>query len=53
MLRAGMEQGENEGRPDPDDVVPLFGTWRAIYTAVIATAVVVMVLLLLFSGWDW
>jgi len=48
-----MQEDGHEGRPDPDDVVPLFGTWRAIYTAVVVCALVVMVLLSLFSGWPW
>ena len=34
-------------------MVPLFGTWRAIYAAVAVAAVVVMVLLALFSRWPW
>jgi hypothetical protein len=38
---------------DDDGPVPLFGTWPRIYGAVVATAVVVMVLLTLFSGWVW
>jgi hypothetical protein len=36
-----------------DDRVPLFGTWTAIYGAVIGCAVVVMVLLALFSRWPF
>jgi anti-sigma-K factor RskA len=45
--------------PDPkpsepsDDVVPVFGSWRAIYAAVLASAVVVMALLALFSRWPF
>lgn len=39
--------------PDDDDVVPIFGTWRGIYAAVIATAIVVLILLALFSGWPF
>ena len=38
---------------DDEGPVPLFGTWPTIYGAVVATAVVVMVLLTLFSGWAW
>jgi hypothetical protein len=54
MLRAEMES-QDQGRraPEGDDRVPLFGTWPRIYGAVVATAVVVMVLLTLFSGWAW
>ena len=36
-----------------DDVVPLFGTWRAIYTAVAVCALAVMALLALFSRWPF
>lgn len=36
-----------------DDHVPLFGTWRAIYGAVAACAIVVMALLALFSRWPF
>ena len=32
------------GPPPPDDRVPLFGTWRAIYTAVVVSALAVMAL---------
>jgi hypothetical protein len=41
------------GAPHPDDRVPLFGTWRAIYTAVALSALAVMVLLALFSRWPF
>jgi hypothetical protein len=36
-----------------DDRVPLFGSWRAIYAAVLASALVVMALLALFSRWPF
>ena len=36
-----------------DDLVPLFGTWRAIYAAVALSALAVMVLLALFSRWPF
>jgi hypothetical protein len=40
--------------PDPDaERVPLFGTWRAIYTAVALSALAVMLLLALFSRWPF
>jgi hypothetical protein len=40
--------------PHPDDdQVPLFGTWRAIHAAVLACALLVMVLLALFSRWPF
>ncbi|HSD28849.1 MAG TPA: hypothetical protein VLL75_16225 [Vicinamibacteria bacterium] len=37
----------------PDDRVPVFGTWRAIHVAVVACALLVMVLLALFSRWPF
>ncbi len=37
--------------PEDEQRVPLFGSWRAIHTAVIAWAVVVMALLAVFSRW--
>ena len=37
----------------PDDRVPVFGTWRAIYAAVAACALAVMALLALFSRWPF
>jgi hypothetical protein len=36
-----------------DERVPLFGTWRRIYAAVIACTLAVMALIALFSNWDW
>jgi hypothetical protein len=42
--------------PDPlddDGPVPLFGTWPRIYAAVIVSALLVMGLLFLFSGWSY
>jgi len=39
-------------RPD-DEKVPVFGTWPAIYAAVVACAIVVMGLLALFSGFSY
>ena len=41
------------GPPHPDDRVPLFGTWRAIYAAVAVSALAVMALLALFSRWPF
>jgi hypothetical protein len=35
---------------EQDDPVPVFGSWRAIYTAVLVSAVVVMALVALFSA---
>lgn len=39
--------------PASDDRVPLFGTWRAIYLCVAVSALVVMLLLRLFSRWPF
>jgi hypothetical protein len=44
------EKAPPEGR---DDRVPVFGTWRAIHAAVLASALVVMALLALFSRWPF
>jgi hypothetical protein len=38
---------------DDQDPVPVFGTWRRIYTAVILCALSVMGLLALFSSWKY
>jgi hypothetical protein len=38
---------------DDDDPVPIFGSWRAIYAAVIATAVLWIVLATVFSHWPF
>jgi hypothetical protein len=40
-------------RDDDDDDVPIFGTWRGIYTAVLLTTLVVMGLLALFQSWSF
>jgi len=40
-------------RHDEDGPVPLFGTWPAIYTCVVVSALVVMVLVALFSRWPY
>jgi hypothetical protein len=36
-----------------DDHVPIFGTWPRIYAAVVATALVVMAFVALFSSWPY
>jgi len=38
---------------EPDETVPIFGTWRAIYSAVAVSALVVMVLIAVFSVWPY
>jgi hypothetical protein len=42
-----------ESGPRPDDTVPLFGTWRAIYAAVVLSALAVMALVFVFSRWPF
>jgi hypothetical protein len=39
--------------PPADDPVPVFGSWPAIYTAVVLSALAVMGLVALFSSWSW
>jgi hypothetical protein len=48
-----MEATGRAPTPDDQDPVPIFGTWRAIYTAVIVGAVLVMGLVALFSSWPY
>jgi len=36
-----------------DDRVPIFGTWRAIYSAVVGCILVVMGLVALFQSWPY
>ena len=40
-------------READDGPVPVFGTWRAIYTAVVVSALAVMLLVALFSRWPY
>ena len=52
----GLRSMEATGRPpspDDDDPVPIFGSWRAIYTAVAVSALIVMGLVALFSSWPY
>ena len=42
-----------DAAPDDDDIVPIFGTWRGIYAAVIATAIAVLAFVALFSRWSF
>jgi hypothetical protein len=37
----------------PDDPVPVFGSWRAIYAAVIVSAVAWIALAAVFSAWPF
>jgi len=51
-----MGQADTVGpgvQPDEDEPVPIFGSWRRIYAAVILSALGVMVLIALFSRWEF
>ena len=50
---ARLPMPENHPLQHPDDRVPLFGTWKAIYAAVALSAALVMVLLAIFSRWPF
>jgi len=39
--------------PPDDDPVPIFGTWRGIYTAVIVTVLACIALSAVFSNWPY
>lgn len=55
-MTGGMEP-KDESRPqrgpDGEEAVPLFGTWRRIYAAVVLSALITMGLLALFSSWPY
>lgn len=38
---------------DEEERVPIFGTWRRIYAAVIVSALATMGLIALFSSWKY
>jgi hypothetical protein len=40
-------------KSEPEERVPLFGTWPVAYGAVIACALVTLLLLFLFSRWPF
>jgi hypothetical protein len=48
-----MEATGRPPSPDDDDPVPIFGTWRGIFTAVVAWALVVMALVAVFQSWPY
>ncbi|MBI3932306.1 MAG: hypothetical protein HY317_02730 [Acidobacteria bacterium] len=49
-----MDDQKAGAAPAPeDDPVPVFGTWRRIYAAVIVSALVVMGLVAVFSNWPY
>lgn len=51
----GEAMNDTQGRsPEPeDDPVPIFGSWRGIYTAVIVWALLFMGIVALFSSWPY
>jgi hypothetical protein len=48
-----MEPTPGRARGDEDEPVPLFGSWRRIYAAVVVCALLVMGLVALFSSWRY
>jgi hypothetical protein len=38
---------------EPEERVPVFGTWPLMYAAVVACALATMGLIAVFSGWPW
>ena len=44
---------ETSDQRDDERRVPFFGTWSRIYGAVVVSALLVMVLLTLFSRWPY
>ena len=51
-VRTTMPEDTGDRRGD-EKQVPFFGTWLRIYGAVVLSALVVMALLALFSGWPY
>jgi hypothetical protein len=56
--RVGLPEGpladDQRAHPDDDEgPVPVFGTWRRIYVAVLLNLLLMMGLLLLFSRWPY
>ena len=49
-----MEPSRRAGPADDEqERVPIFGTWRAIYAAVIVSTLATMGLIALFSSWPY
>jgi len=38
---------------EPDEGVPIFGSWRRIYTAVVVCALVLMAMIAAFASWKY
>ncbi len=47
MTTSGVEE------PEPDDPVPVFGSWPRIYAAVVVCALAVMGFVALFQFWSY
>lgn len=52
-MAALPDMAPEQAAPASDNRVPLFGTWRAIYVAIAVSALLVMLLLRLFSRWPF
>ena len=48
-----MAQPQPDPAPDDEESVPLFGSWRRIYVAVVVSNIVVIALVTLFSHWSF
>jgi hypothetical protein len=48
-----MNETQGHEREGEDDPVPVFGTWRGIYTAVIVCALLFMAFVAAFSYWPY
>ena len=48
-----MDQLPPKPAADDDDPVPIFGTWRGIYTAVIVVLIACIALTAVFSHWPY
>ena len=48
-----MENSHDAAVPEIDDPVPILGTWKRLYSAVLASAVVVMILIAVFTYWPF
>ncbi len=44
---------EHQATPESDEPVPVFGSWARIYTAVVVSALVVMLFIALFTAWGF
>jgi hypothetical protein len=48
-----VDQPPPKPAADEDDPVPIFGSWRGIYTAVILVAIACIALSAVFSNWPY